>query len=771
MNPVSSSQELPLQRSQSDSHLAQNRDRPCQKNRSFPSLRANKEVDQQFASISFSWKTEPYGLDSRVVKVSQRLLRSSQFVEPSSYPPDMTQSFSHLLKALSRVSVPAISNPSSLEEYFDSWVLDGNVSWRLQEFSRSIPKGDIHSHFTGAIPPESLLRAAGKYGLVFDLEESVALSLKEIFDGRYQFAHPSQEGVAHGRNSEELLAIFASRQSVWKEFMRVDPRLSRQLCASQGEYTSLGIEQLYRNFISRVNDLGILWDVESGSFVRSSVVFEGKYVLFTRMSQVQKETFKQECTVSSEQESGRTNYKKFHTAVFRSIESITERLALPRLLEPYVKNQLSDKVLFSTPSKGMEIRVNEFGEKFSETQLQTLRDFCPRYDLENVEASEEVMAVVEGFLNCRIEDEVDIRSYVEKSVLYWKEYVLEGFESNEAPEHREYASKLLYFSKLKEEMASNFIAMEEGERVESPVPYWNKKTALFFNVDLCRQQDLSLFILDLEIAVRMIEALPEYVTGIVVSGKEDDVYAKEDRHLQLALLKAYIDRSKKNLRPLHVSIHAGEMDLHNNGEVQELKTVIFDAIATGAERIGHGLTLQQLDIEQKNQLEQLLDERKICIETCLSSNINLGFAEKKGHPFPAYLSMMRKLSGAGLTFNTDDLAVFMTSLSQELFKAISEYQVPYQDLLRMLRDSIRWSFAPGEEIYEELGYELKPCFVGCQELDWQPSTEAQRILLSSTRACLAVQFERLFSELEKEYLGESKTDTTTSSESELSEDV
>lgn len=130
---------------------------------------------------------------------------------------------------------------------------------------------------------------------------------------------------------------------------------------------------------------------------------------------------------------------------------------------------------------------------------------------------------------------------------------------------------------------------------------------------------------------------------------------------------------------LRLTVHAGE----NAGPES-----IWGALNLGAERIGHGLTAGQ-DLE----LMEELAKRQVPVEICLTSNVKTGCCLRlHDHPVRKYFE-----AGLMLTLNTDDPAMFATSLTHEYELAQTEFGFTDEHLRELARNSFEASFLPAEK--------------------------------------------------------------------------
>ena len=111
---------------------------------------------------------------------------------------------------------------------------------------------------------------------------------------------------------------------------------------------------------------------------------------------------------------------------------------------------------------------------------------------------------------------------------------------------------------------------------------------------------------------------------------------------------------------------------------------IRDAVELlGAERIGHGLTAIH-DAE----VMALLRERRIPVEVCPSSNVSTGLIERfEDHPLPQLLE-----AGLVVTLNSDDPAMFGTSLQGEFLEVARCFEFSRDVMAGLLQNAVRASF-------------------------------------------------------------------------------
>jgi len=135
---------------------------------------------------------------------------------------------------------------------------------------------------------------------------------------------------------------------------------------------------------------------------------------------------------------------------------------------------------------------------------------------------------------------------------------------------------------------------------------------------------------------------------------------------------------------LRLTAHAGE-----TGPPES----VWGALNLHVERIGHGLTAAQ----DPDLIEELA-QRQIPVELCITSNLRTGVCKAVAeHPTKNYFD-----HGVMITLNTDDPALFGTTLSREYQLAQETFGFTDEHLRELARNSFEASFLPAEKKLELL---------------------------------------------------------------------
>jgi len=186
----------------------------------------------------------------------------------------------------------------------------------------------------------------------------------------------------------------------------------------------------------------------------------------------------------------------------------------------------------------------------------------------------------------------------------------------------------------------------------------------------------------------------------------------------------------------NITLHAGELVLRES-PMETMRNRIRKTILKGhARRIGHGVSIAWED----NVVELLnhMSREGIAVEICLSSNEAILDVKGKDHPFQLY-----RRAGVPLTLNTDDEGILRTNLTMEFVKAVQRYDLTYDDLLELIRNSLEYSFLPGESLYIHRDYNrLRPGFEDIRSGNWKPSKTAKALINNNPKLNRQVLLER-----------------------------
>jgi len=180
----------------------------------------------------------------------------------------------------------------------------------------------------------------------------------------------------------------------------------------------------------------------------------------------------------------------------------------------------------------------------------------------------------------------------------------------------------------------------------------------------------------------------EHVVGINLVGPEDHPIARRDYSLQMRMLAA--------LRPHYpkvgIALHAGELTL-NLVPPEDISFHIREAITIGgAKRIGHGVSIGYET--NARDLLTLMARQRVLVELCLTSNaVILGIANND-HPLLEY-----QQAGVPTALASDDEGVLRTDLTEQFVLAVRRYGLTHSQLKQLARNSLTYSFLPGESLW------------------------------------------------------------------------
>ena len=159
------------------------------------------------------------------------------------------------------------------------------------------------------------------------------------------------------------------------------------------------------------------------------------------------------------------------------------------------------------------------------------------------------------------------------------------------------------------------------------------------------------------------------IVAVNMVGREDN-----DKGYPLRFLST-LRELRRTYDGVNLSIHAGEVDEPNHH--------VRDTLLLGAQRIGHGVNL----ITDPQTL-QAMRYGPYMVEINLVSNLLLEYvSDYAQHPFPEYLRL-----GVPVALSTDDRGMWDSTMTDEFFVAVKEFDLSWQEIKTLSRNSLQYSF-------------------------------------------------------------------------------
>ncbi|MDQ1351205.1 MAG: adenosine deaminase [Acidobacteriota bacterium] len=232
------------------------------------------------------------------------------------------------------------------------------------------------------------------------------------------------------------------------------------------------------------------------------------------------------------------------------------------------------------------------------------------------------------------------------------------------------------------------------------------------------------------------------IVGLNVVAPEDDPASQKNFDDQMKILDFLWNKMGKP----KFTLHAGELAIRES-PVEAMKNRIRDTIEKGhALRIGHGVSIGwEMNVAG---LLKKMREQGILVEICLSSNEGILDVKDKDHPFLFY-----RRAGVPVSINTDDEGVNRSNLTMEFVKAIQRYDLNYDDVKELIRNSLEYSFLPGNSLFENRDYNrIIPEFKEVRSQEWKAGPTAEALRKANPKMNRQVILERALVEFEKSLL-------------------
>lgn len=149
--------------------------------------------------------------------------------------------------------------------------------------------------------------------------------------------------------------------------------------------------------------------------------------------------------------------------------------------------------------------------------------------------------------------------------------------------------------------------------------------------------------------------------------------------------KPYVDYAIK--KGYHITIHAGETGVGEN---------VYDAIESlKAERIGHGIFIH----DTPKAYRAVLDNQTV-LEVCPTSNVQTKAVKSMAqHPMVDFIR-----EGLKVTINTDNRTVSDTSLSQEVERVMTQFNLDLETYKILYKNAVERAFTTDQEKTRLMAY-------------------------------------------------------------------
>ena len=110
---------------------------------------------------------------------------------------------------------------------------------------------------------------------------------------------------------------------------------------------------------------------------------------------------------------------------------------------------------------------------------------------------------------------------------------------------------------------------------------------------------------------------------------------------------------------------------------------------------------------------------------------------------------MYRRAGVPVSLATDDEAVNRSTLTLEFAKAVQRYELDYEEVKELVRNSIEFSFLPGDSLFIDHNYQaVRVQFEGIDDFGWVVDEAAQSLMNRSEKITRQVILEKAFVKFE-----------------------
>ena len=235
------------------------------------------------------------------------------------------------------------------------------------------------------------------------------------------------------------------------------------------------------------------------------------------------------------------------------------------------------------------------------------------------------------------------------------------------------------------------------------------------------------------------------MVGLNMVAPEDGAIAMADYDKHMQMINFLWQKEAEAGGNLNVSLHAGELTLglvSPEGLLSHIRSAIEIA---HAKRIGHGIAVAY-EVNAKELLQKMAQD-EIMVEINLSSNDAILGIKGSDHPYRLY-----KDAGVPMALSTDDEGVSRIDITNEYIRAVTEQGVTYADLLQLSRNSLTYSFIPGDSLWQKKSISNAACARDLETDKSSPSPKCQTFLEASAKAMMQWKLEQNINYFEAQLL-------------------
>jgi len=275
-------------------------------------------------------------------------------------------------------------------------------------------------------------------------------------------------------------------------------------------------------------------------------------------------------------------------------------------------------------------------------------------------------------------------------------------EANLLEKRKQIIADPLFKTTLTKNAASLKASLEGARKLlscDKPAPDLGCEVDARFLVSANRTKERGAVFAQWVYGYELAQATPLVVGVELVSPEEapNSLRYYDDEMYALAVLHRF-NQAEASRTTVHIALHAGELIPEvlpaNPAGQAHLKYHIRQAIEVAhAERIGHGTNV--LEDDKPLELLQLMREKNVLAEICLTSNFTLLGKAGSSHPVNAYLE-----NNVPAALATDDEGILRNNITDEFVRAVTVQHLEYPALKKMVRYSLEHSFLPGASLWK-----------------------------------------------------------------------